>query len=147
MALEIPPPETPPEPASHSRKRKAAAGDAAAPDLSKLRSEDFKPCPLWTEVLEEFSKVCPGVSGALQNSQAFINGGVMLIRAENSFFLKLFKQKENAQALGDTVKKVLGQTYVIRAKSAAPPKEAQSQTLAQEIIDRARASGLPVELS
>lgn len=117
---------------------------APSVDLSKLRVEDFLPCGLWSEVLEEFSKKLPSVSGSLVGSKAFVNGNVMLISAENAFFLRLFKDKENARILGDVVQYVLGKPYVIRAKSATPPPAVGKS--AAEVLDKARANGIPVEV-
>ena len=113
-------------------------------DFTKLKAEDFKPCGLWVEVLEEFDKVLPSVSGTLKGSHAFVNGNVMLINAENAFFLKLFKIKENALALGTTVKNVLGQEYIIRAKCANPIKEEEKR--AMDLIQKAKDNDIPVKM-
>lgn len=113
-------------------------------DFSKLKAEDFKPCGLWVEVLEEFDKVLPSVSGTLKGSKAYVNGDVMLINAENAFFLKLFKIKENAQVLGNTVKNVLGKSYRIRAKCSNAVKEDEQR--AMNLIEKARENDIPVEM-
>ncbi len=112
-------------------------------DFSKLRAEDFKPLKEWADVLEEFSKTSPAVSGTLQNSQAYVNGNVMLINAQNEFFLKLFKIKDNALALGEVVKTVTGKSYVIRAR--APQAAQETPKEAGKLLERAKGSEIPVE--
>lgn len=112
-------------------------------DFSKLKADDFKPCAEWADILEEFSKISPGVSNTLINSHAFINGNVMLINAENAFFINLFKKQDNAQALGDAVQKVLGKRFVIRAKSSAPKTEKADK--AGNLLEKAIQNGIPVE--
>ena len=116
----------------------------AAVDISKLKSEDFKPCGLWAEVLEEFDKVLPSVSGTLRGSHAFVNGSLMLINAENAFFLKLFRIPENAKALGETVLNVTGKSYTIRARCTSAVKEEEQR--AMNLIDKAKANEIPVEM-
>lgn len=114
-------------------------------DFSKLRPEDFERVDRWNDVLDEFFKVCPSVSGTLSGSAAFVNGQVMLIVAQNPFFLSLFKVKENALMLGETVKRVLGTGYIIRAKSKNPAHEAENKAL--KIIERASENGVEVKES
>lgn len=113
-------------------------------DMSKLKAEDFRPCGLWIEVLEELDKVLPSVSGTLKGSRAFTNGNVMLINAENAFFLKLFKIKENAQVLGDTVENVLGKKYKILAKGANIVKDEEQR--AMNLIEKAKGNDIPTEI-
>lgn len=112
-------------------------------DFSKLKSDDFKLCGLWAEVLEEFEKVSPGVSGTLKGSQAFIAGNFMLINAKNEFFVKLFKNKDNALQLSEIVKQVLGKNYTIRARYAGPQKDSDNSLL--NIIKKAEDGGVTIE--
>lgn len=114
-------------------------------DFSKLRPQDFVRLKEWNDVLDEFFKVSPSVSGSLSGSTAFVNGPVLLIVAQNPFFLSLFKIKENALALGDTIRRVLGKSYIIRAKSKNPPQEAENKAL--KIIERASENGVEVTKS
>ncbi len=117
---------------------------AAKVDMSKMRSEDFKPLISWPEVLEEFTKRNPAVSAALDGSAAYVNQNVLLINAKNSFFLTLFKRAENAKALGDVIAEVTGTTYVIRAKCSTPLKEEDNRV--QKLIEKAKASEIPTEI-
>ena len=87
-----------------------------AVDMSKITADMLKPLDCWMDILEQFSKVNPAVSGSLKGSQAFVYDNLLLIVAQNQFFINLFKVKENAISLGEVVKSVLGKSYIIRAK-------------------------------
>ncbi len=102
----------------------------------KPRPEDFVKLSSWQDILEEFRKVSPAVSGSLTKSEAFVNGGYMLIVAENRFFLTLLKNGNNAKLLKETVKRVLGQEYKILARcSEDENKENPAQNLIKKAID------------
>ncbi len=105
-----------------------------APNAKKLRPEDFHPVENWMDILEEYRMVNPAVSGSLAESSAFVGGNVMLIVAKNRFFLTLLKNRENAQSLGDTVKRMLGREYKILGKCN---DEGQKENLAQNLIQKA----------
>lgn len=107
------------EPASHTKK---------------LRPEDFRPVENWMDILEEYRTINPAVSGSLAESSAFVGGNVMLIVAKNQFFLTLLKNREHAQSLGDTVKRMLGKEYKILAKCS---ESGQKENLAQNVIQKA----------
>ena len=100
----------------------------------KLRPEDFKPVEQWADILEEYRAVNPAVSGSLAESSAFVNGGYMLIVTKNRFFLTLLKHRENAQSLGETVKRIMGREYKILGKCN---EEGQQESMAQNLIQKA----------
>lgn len=107
--------------------------------------EDFKPCALWTEVLEAFDKVNPAVSSTLAGSKAMTAGNVMLLTVPNNLFASLFKQKENAASLSQVIEQVLGQRYVVRAKCDLNMASAETAAPLQPLVDKARRLGIPVE--
>lgn len=109
-------------------------------DLKKLKSEDITPCKRWGEVLEEFKKVNPSVAGSLEESEAATAGNVIFITAKNRFFMTLFKNKDNAVSLGETIAKVLGQRFVIRARCAV--SVSQQQSMAEKLVKKAIDSGI-----
>lgn len=113
----------------------AEAEPVPSVDLKKLRPEDLKPCEIWNDVLEEFKKVSPSVAGSLENSTAATAGNVIFITAQNRFFITLFKNRDNALALGETISRVLGQKFVIRARCAVSKEEQQS--LAEKLVKKA----------
>lgn len=104
-------------------------------DLKKLKPEDLVPCERWEEVLEEFKNVNPAVAGSLSGSRAAMAGNVIFITSENRFFITLFKVKENAVSLGETINRVLGGRYIIRARCSTSVEKQQS--MAEELIKKA----------
>ncbi|MEE5992692.1 MAG: DNA polymerase III subunit gamma/tau [Oscillospiraceae bacterium] len=108
-------------------------------DIRKLKSEDFQPVGQWAEVLEACEKLNPAVRGTLEKSRAFMCANILLIVAENPFFLTMFKEKENARALGDAVQNVLGKRFAIRAKCS---NDAAKKKPAQEMLEHAQNSGI-----
>lgn len=121
----------------------AAAQKQGGGDLSKLRPEDFVREERWTDILEKFAEICPSVNGALSGSYAMTGGGFMLIYTENSFFMKLLKNKENAEKLQEAVIAVTGKTYAIRAKCTAKPAESDDKL--KGILDKAKENNIPIE--
>lgn len=110
-----------------------------AVNMSELKASDFKPLIEWSEILEEFTKVSPSISGTLADSRAFVYSNIMLIDTKNRFFLKLFKVKENAALLNDTIRKVMGKTYVIKARCSAA---AEAEQKAGDLVEKAINSGI-----
>lgn len=112
-------------------------------DLSKMKPEDFVREDRWTDILEKFAEICPSVNGALSGSYAMTGGGFMLIYTENSFFMKLLKNKENAEKLQEAVIAVTGKSYAIRAKCTAKPAESGDKL--KGILDKAKENNIPIE--
>lgn len=117
-------------------------------DFAKLNPADFKPVEQWAEILEAFAVSCPPVSGSLAGSYALENQGYMLICTENSFFMNLLRNKENAAKLKESIRKITGKTYQIRAKCTA---KAENEAAAggndplQAILKKAEENGIPTE--
>lgn len=109
-------------------------------DIKKLRPEDLIPCNRWDEVLEEFRKVNPAVAGSLDGSFAATAGNIIFITSQNRFFITLFKNKENAIPLSETISRVLGQRYVIKARCATTVD--QQRNMAEELIKKAQANNI-----
>jgi len=114
-----------------------AAESEPAPsiDLKKLKPEDLAVCERWNDVLEEFKKVNPSVAGSLEGSVAAYAGNVIFITAQNRFFITLFKNKENAVSLGETIARVLGQRFIIRARCAV--SQQQQKSMAEQLVKKA----------
>ncbi len=108
-------------------------------DFRTLRSEDFQPLAQWPEILEECGRLNPAVLGTLAGSNAVVNANIILIVAENPFFLTMFKDKHNARTLGDAVQNILGKRYVIRAKCSAAAAKPRP---VQEMLEKAKNSGI-----
>lgn len=116
------------------------AASSADVDMSKLRASDFHPLAEWLEILDVLRQSNPAVSGALKDSRAFVFKNIMLIDSKNKFFLKIFKEKNNAEALNRAVVSVMGKAYVIRAKCSAAA--AVEEKKADNLIEKALNSGI-----
>ena len=112
----------------------APVNSEASPKLS-----DFKQLAEWSDVLEEFMRICPSVSGTLTGSMAYVYKNIMLIDAKNKFFLKLFKVKDNALQLDKAIQTVMGKPYIIKARCSAAQNE---QKKADELVEKAINSGI-----
>ena len=88
--------------------------------------------------MEEFRNVNPAVAGSLDGSQAATAGNIIFITSQNRFFIELFKKKENAVSLGETINRVLGQRFIIRAKCATTVE--QQANMAEQLIKKAQES-------
>lgn len=108
-------------------------------DLHKVKMSDFQPVVQWQEILEECGRINPAVQGTLDGSTAVAYANVMLITAENPFFLTMFKVKENALSLGDAIQTVTGKRYAIRARCS---RAAAAPNAVQGLLDKAKNSGI-----
>lgn len=101
-------------------------------------------CNKWGDVLEEFQKVDPAVAASLIDSYAFINSTTIFIVARNSFFMKLFAQEENKISLIKVITKVLGKSYIVRARSENKELEDKPDNYrAVELLGKAKENGIP----
>ena len=110
-----------------------------------MKPEDFVNEDRWQDILEKFAEICPSVSGALNGSYAVKGGGYMLIYTENSFFLQLLRNKENAAKLQEAIKLVTGRMFSIRAKCTAPAENGGDKL--QSVLQKARDNNIPVDSS
>ncbi len=129
-AGEVPKPQKPVAP--------PVAEPAPEVDLKKVSMADFKPVMQWAEILEECSKLNPAVRGTLEGAKAVSYANVMLIEAENPFFLTMFRDKDNARMLSDAIQTVMGKRYAIRAKCTATAKPKP----VEEMLSNAKNSGI-----
>ncbi len=114
-----------------------------AAQLPKINPNELVPEDRWQDILEKFAEICPSVNGALSGSSAVKGGGYMLITTENSFFIQLLRNKENAVKLQEAVKLVTGETYAIRAKCVAL-SSADGGKL-DSILSKAMENNIPIE--
>ncbi len=108
-------------------------------DFRSLKMTDFKPLVEWADILEECGRRNPAVLGTLVGSKAVVYANIILIVAENPFFLTMFKEKANAQSLGDAIQAITGKRYVIRAKCSAAAAKPRA---VEEMLEKAKNSGI-----
>ncbi len=109
-----------------------------------------EPCKKWEEILDVLTAQNPGCASALAGSQAFIQGGNLLILVKNEFFLGLFKKPENAASLKKAAFEVTGVNYSIRAKCVknggqAPDQSGESPV--EQLIRRAKDADIPIDFN
>ena len=109
-------------------------------DIRTVKESDLTPCEKWDEIMQEFSKLNPSVAGSLEGSTAATKGNVMCIFTPNSFFISLFKNKENAVSLGRAIFNVLGQKYRITARCTTSVEETANR--AEMLKQKAISSGI-----
>ena len=114
-------------------------------DMSKIKPDMLKPLDCWPDILEKFNEVNPAVSGSLKGSQAFVYENLLLLIVQNEFFLNLFKNKDNANSLGEVVKAHLGKAFVIRAKCNTSNKSSQASPV-DKLISKAKEADIQVEI-
>lgn len=106
-------------------------------DIKSLKQEDMTPCSHWDEIVEELKNVKPDLAGALDGSYAVTAGNVIFITAINRLFIDIFKKhKENAIILGNTINKILGSRYVMKARCETSVEKQKS--MAEMIIQKAK---------
>lgn len=108
-------------------------------DLKSLDMSQFQLLTQWPEILEEFGRRNPAVLGTLADSKAFCYANIMLIVAENPFFLTMFKDRANAQSLGDAIQSIMGKRYVVRAKCSAAAAKPRA---VDALLEKAKNSGI-----
>lgn len=126
-----------------TKENSPAADTEPVPDVD-LRKIDLSKIPdldRWGEVLEQFQKDNPAVSASLKNSTAKVAGNVIFITVQTKLFMQLFRKKENAVSLGDTLYKVLGKRFAIKARCEIP--SGQTESAAQRAVQKAKDSGIP----
>lgn len=115
------------------------ASQPTSEPAAKINISDFKPLAEWNSILEEFTRICPAVSGTLAESNAYAHQNILLIETQNKFFLRLFKVKENALMLDRAIQAVMGKKYSIRAKCTSSEKNVLK---ADSLIEKAINSGI-----
>ena len=138
----------PAEPSRDTRRVYTASSPAAdsepAPDtrvdIGTVREEELTPCEKWDEIMDEFRKLNPSCAGSLEGSTAATKGNVLCVFTPNSFFIKLFKNKDNAVSLGRAIFNVLGQKYRLTARCTTSVED--TKNLAEQLIQKAVNSNL-----
>lgn len=113
-------------------------------NVDEMDPDKFTPVECWAEIFEKFSASCPAVSGALTDSYAMEQDGIMVVYSGNKFFLSLLKNKENSTALMKAIFEVTGKKYRVRAKFIGAVEDQGASPL-QNILDKAKENGIPTD--
>ena len=109
-------------------------------DLQNLSLDEIPKFEQWENIIEELKKDNPAVAGSLYASYAQVAGNVLFITAENRWFVDLFKNRETAVAIGETIRRVTGQGYAIRVRCLTTKE--QQRNMAESLIEKAKNSGI-----
>lgn len=109
-------------------------------DMQNLNFEEIPRFEQWDNILDELKKANPAVAGSLYNSYAQVAGNVLFITAENRWFVNLFKNKETAISIGETIRRVTGQKYALRVRCLVTKEEQKS--MAERLVEKAKNSGI-----
>ena len=111
--------------------------------------EQAKPIEQWNDILSILSRTNPALVGALTGSAAYVSGEFVLIDFQSPLFSKIIREDSFAkETLRNAISQVLGRSY--RLGPYKPPVNlgSASDTVqkkpVEEVLDRARASGIKV---
>ena len=110
---EVPPPFTdadvPPEdPVPVPPESAAPVAPAPVERPSENGLPYFEP---WLQVIQSLRGIHLMMASVLKGSDAYLNGDIVLIRADNPQFVDLIRQPKNRDAVRDAIKNVTGKTY------------------------------------
>lgn len=100
------------DPAQRKNTQNAIGSAERITDTSQLSAKSMTPFVRWSEVMNEFSRACPSISGTLSCSRAFESGQSLFVETENGFFIQLLRSEGNKQKLLETVTAVTGGRYL-----------------------------------
>ncbi len=109
--------------------------------------DEIVPLNNWEAMVAQISDKDPSISGFLSKSKAFRNSNSLFLIVDNDFFLKLFKQSQNANSvINEVMEANLGQTFNIRVKSAknVPPEDTEDPI--NKLLDKAKKLDIEVEI-
>lgn len=113
-------------------------------DVNKLELKDIPILDRWNDVIEALKIDCPDIAGSLNDSYAQSIGNIIFITSKDRFFITIFKNHNNSKRLGDTIQRVLGQRYAVRARCSTTLDEQKSmaEKLIQKAIDNSIATAV-----
>ena len=98
----------------------------------------------WQEVLDILKSYSMTIATSFKNTEAYISGDYILIDSRNELAFRLLKQPAHRERMRRAVKEVTGRTYKLGPYRKAEEK-AQTQDPMQELLNKAKQSGVIVE--
>lgn len=114
-------------------------------------AKDAKPFSQWGEVLDRLGKKNPAAKGALVGTTAYLAGGRVLIASDNPVFRELLRNNElTRESLKQSIMEVTGTRYGIGPYNGplqkSPAKEEQKPAPVDDILQRAKEAGIPINI-
>ena len=140
-------PAAPPAPAPRAAQAPSPAPAAPRPAPADL-SREAVPFPQWEEVLERLGKGNPAARGALLGSTAYTAAGRVLIASDNPVFREMMKTNEYTRAsIRKAIMEVTGVKYGLGPYNGpAPAPRAEKKPPLEEVLQKARDAGVPVDI-
>ena len=104
-----------------------------AVSISQL-CDDAVPFHDWVEVLQLLRESSRSVAASFSNSEAYVNGSYLLIKAGNDLAFELLRKEENRKKMRDTIRQVTGKEYKLGPYKPSQTKEEQDDPL--EVLAR-----------
>ena len=106
------------------------------------------PFPQWGEVLDRLGKLNPAARGALLNSSAYSAAGRILIASDNPVFREMMKTNEYTRAsIKKAIMEVTGVKYGLGPYNGpAPASKPEEKAPLEEVLQKARDAGVPVDV-
>lgn len=117
------------------------------PELQRLSACNDGPFAEWNDIVDRIRERTPSVGSFLKDSVAFIKGRDLFLIVQSDIYLKKFKASQDASVINEVLSQMYGQTFNIKVKSAkkAAPDDAEDPT--NQLLERARANGIEVEIN
>lgn len=128
---------------STEKEETAVSAKSSSADYDEI-IKNAVPMEDWQEVLDILKSYSMTIATSFKNTRAYVSGDYMLIDSQNELAFRLLKQPAHRERMRRAVKEVTGRTYKLGPYRKAAEK-AQKQDPMQELLDKAKQSGVIVE--
>lgn len=134
-----PKPEPPKPQVTTPAPQPAKGGDIDVVALSRAA----KPFPQWSELIERFREISPVTAASLAGSEAFENGGFLLIKADSDTVFDLLKRPERRREIHNALIEFTGKRYRL-GPYRTTEKQQQADDPLQALKQKLRDNGVEV---
>ena len=128
---------------STEKEEKAVSAKSTSADYDEI-IKNAVPMEDWQEVLDILKSYSMTIATSFKNTRAYVSGDYILIDSQNELAFRLLKQPAHRERMRRAVKEVTGRTYKLGPYRKAEEK-AQTQDPMQELLNKAKQSGVIVE--
>ena len=116
------------------------------PELQRLSLDNDGPIKEWNDIVGKIKQRSPAIASFLRGSVAFAKQNDLFLIVQSDIYLKKFKASSDASIINDVLLETYGKTFNIKVKSAkkVAPDDADDPT--NQLLDKAKASGIEVEI-
>ena len=128
---------------STEKEETAVSAKSTSADYDEI-IKNAVPMEDWQEVLDILKSYSMTIATSFKNTRAYVSGDYILIDSQNELAFRLLKQPAHRERMRRAVKEVTGRTYKLGPYRKAEEK-AQTQDPMQELLNKAKQSGVIVE--